>query len=79
MPVILRQGGGGGEGGGVDKKWNIPKLWYTSHVCERLPFVWKTRKYQGEFKWNSSSWWKLSAKKVIPFEVLPLSPSYGND
>ena len=30
MPVILRQGGRGREAG-VDKKWNIPKLWYTSH------------------------------------------------
>ena len=24
-------------------------------VNERLPFVWKTRKFRGEFKWNGSS------------------------
>ena len=34
---------------------------------EHLPFVWKTQKLQGEFKWNGSSWWKFSRKKVIPF------------
>ena len=43
---------------------------------ERLPFVWKTRKFRGEFKWNGSSRWKFSGKKVIPFEVLPF---YRND
>ena len=37
----------------------------------RLPSVWKTRKFPGEFKWNGSSRWKFSGKKVIPFEVLP--------
>ena len=42
---------------------------------ERLPFVWKTRKFRGEFKWNGSSRWKFSGKIVIPFEVLfPLLP-----
>ena len=30
---------------------------------ERLPFVWKTRKFRGEFKWNGSSRWKFSGKK----------------
>ena len=37
---------------------------------ERLPFVWKTRKFRGEFKCNGSSRWKFSGKKVMPFEVL---------
>ena len=46
---------------------------------ERLPFVWKTRKFRAEFKWNGSSRWKFSGKKVIPFEVLPFSRSYRND
>ena len=48
-------------------------------VNERLPFVWKTRKFRGEFKWNGSSRWKFSGKKVIPFEVLPFSRFYRND
>ena len=30
---------------------------------ERLPFVWKTRLFRGEFKWNGSSRWKFSCKK----------------
>ena len=73
-------GKGGGGGGQVwIKNGTSHNKWYTSHVCERLPFVWKTRKFQGKFKWNGSSWWKLSGKKVIPFEVLPFSPSYRND
>ena len=44
-------------------------LLYKKREC--LPFVWKTRKFRGEFKWNGSSRWKFSNKKVIPFEVLP--------
>ena len=39
----------------------------------------KTRKFRGEFKWNGSSWWKFSGKKVIPFKVLPFSRFYRND
>ena len=46
---------------------------------ERLPFVWKTRKFREEFNWNGSSRWKFSGKKVIPFEVLPFSRFYRND
>ena len=46
----------------------IPCLWAD---VLRLPFVWKTRKFWGEVKWNGSSRWKFSGKKVIPFEVLP--------
>ena len=38
----------------------------------RLPSVWKTRKFRGEFKWNG---WK----KVIPFEVLPCPRFHQND
>ena len=33
----------------------------------QLPFVWKTRKFRGEFKWNGSSRSKFSGKKVMPF------------
>ena len=47
-----------------------------SETEERLPFVWKTRKFRGEFKWNCSSRWKFPGKKVIPFEVLPFSRFY---
>ena len=39
---------------------------------ERLKFVWKTRKFREEFKWNSSSQWKFS-------EVLPFPRFYRND
>ena len=57
-------GKGGGGGGQVwIKNGTSHNKWYTSHVCERLPFVWKTRKFQGEFKWNGSSWWKLYIRK----------------
>ena len=45
----------------------------------RSPFVWKTRKLQGEFKWNGSSRWKFSGKKVIPFEVKYFCRFYRND
>ena len=46
---------------------------------ERLPFVWKTRKFQGELNWNGSYRWKLSGKKVIPFGILPFPRFYRND
>ena len=48
----------------------IPSLWAD---VERFPFVWKTRKFRREFKWNGSSRLKFSGKKVIPFEVLRFS------
>ena len=41
---------------------------------ERLPFVWKSRKFRGEFKWNGSFLWKFSGQKVIPFAVFPFFP-----
>ena len=44
-----------------------------------INFVWKTRKFRGEFKWNGSSQWKFSGKKVIPFDVLPFFCFYRND
>ena len=50
-----------------------------SETEERLPFVWKTRKLRGEFKWDCSSRGKFSWKKVIPFEILPFSRFYWND
>ena len=46
---------------------------------ERLPFVWKTRKLFGEFKWKGSSQRKVFGKKIIPFEVLPFPRFYRND
>ena len=46
---------------------------------ERLPFVWKTRKFRWEFKWNGLSRGKFSGKKVILFEVLPFYRFYRND
>ena len=49
------------------------------HDYRSRTFVWKTRKFEGEFKWNGSSRWKSSGKKVIPFEVLPFSRFYRND
>ena len=44
----------------------------VSTNTERLPFVWKTRKFREEFKRNSSSQWKFS-------EVLPFPRFYRND
>ena len=41
---------------------------------ECLPFVWKSRKFRGEFKWNGSFLWKFSGQKVIPFAVFPFFP-----
>ena len=38
---------------------------------ERLPFVWKTRKFRGEFKWNGSSRWKFCGKKGNAFQGIP--------
>ena len=46
-------------------------------VNERLPFVWKTWKFRGKFKWNGSSVFR--GKKVMPFEVLHFSSFYRND
>ena len=37
----------------------------------KLTICIETRKFREEFKWNGSSRWKFSRKKVIPFEVLP--------
>ena len=40
------------------------KFWgSTRWIMECLPFVWKTRKFRGEFNWNGSTRWKLSGKK----------------
>ena len=39
---------------------------FSLGTLERLPFVWKTRKFR----------WQFSGKKVTPFEVLPFSRSY---
>ena len=40
---------------------------------ERLPFVWKTRKFRGEFKWSGSSRLKLSntLRDITFFPFLP--------
>ena len=58
-------------------QWNLIVLVYQD--IERFTLVWKTRKFREELKWNGSSRWKFSGKKVIPFEVLPFSRSYRND
>ena len=47
---------------------------YRSHDLERLPFVWKTRKFRGEFKWNGSSRWKFSGKKSHTFRSITFFP-----
>ena len=46
---------------------------------ERLPFVWKTRKFRGEFKWNGSSRWKKSNtfRGITFFPFLPKRPKYS--
>ena len=41
---------------------------------ERLPFVWKTRKLRGKFKWSGSSRWKVSGKKSNIFRGITFSP-----
>ena len=49
----------------------------NSIYIERLPFVWKTRKFRGEFKWNGSSRRKIFRKKrntfrgITFFQFLP--------
>ena len=53
-------------------QWNLIVLVYQD--IERFTLVWKTRKFREELKWNGSSRWKFSGKKVIPFEVLPFFP-----
>ena len=49
-------------------------------VLERLPFLWKTRKFQGEFKWNGLSRWEFSGKKINTFRgitFLPKQPRFS--
>ena len=41
---------------------------------ERLPFVWKTRKFQVEFKWNGSSQCKNFQKKSNTFRGITFFP-----
>ena len=53
-------------------QWNLIVIVYQD--IERLTLVWKTRKFREELKWNGSSRWKFSGKKVIPFEVLSFFP-----
>ena len=53
--------------------WILLHAWMFIAILERLPFVWKTRLFRREFKWNGSSRWKCYRKTVISFEVLPLS------
>ena len=55
----------------------------TCRVSERLPFVWKTWEFRGEFKWNGSSRWKFSGKKsntfrgITFFPFLPKQPTFS--
>ena len=53
-------------------QWNLIVLVYQD--IERFTLVWTTRKFREELKWNGSSRWKFSGKKVIPFEVSPFFP-----
>ena len=50
--------------------WTEPIRWVLDRTFRKFwlngsrpPFVWKTRKFQGQFKWNGSSQWKCSGKK----------------
>ena len=54
----------------------IPSLWVD---VLRLPFVWKTRKFWGEVKWNGSSRWKFSGKKSNTFRGITFSRFCRND
>ena len=51
-------------------EFNCPSL--SRHRA--LNMCMETRKFRGEFKWNGSSRWKFSRKKLIPFEVLSFFP-----
>ena len=61
---------------------HVPSFFFFGNQ-ERLPFVWKTRKFRGEFKWNGLSRWKLSGKKnntfrgITFFPFLPKQPEYS--
>ena len=44
-----------------------------------LPFVWKTREFRGELKWNGYPGGNFPQQKVIPFEVQPFYHLYRND
>ena len=46
----------------------------NSVYIERLPFVWKTRKFRKEFKWNGSSRWKIFRKKRNTFRGITFFP-----
>ena len=74
----------------VSLVFRLPRSLFLCYPCqcrccgsilslERLPFVWKTRKFRGEFEWSGSSRVKFSGKKVIPFEVLPSFRFYRNN
>ena len=61
---------------------HVPRFFFFGNQ-ERLPFVWKTRKFRGEFKWNGLSRWKLSGEKnntfrgITFFPFLPKQPEYS--
>ena len=74
----------------VSLVFRLPRSLFLCYPCqcrfcgsilslERLPFVWKTRKFRGELEWSGSSRVKFSGKKVIPFEVLPFFRFYRNN
>ena len=49
---------------------------------EGLPFVWKTQKFRGDLKWNSSPRWKFSGKGnafrgITFFPFLPTRPKFS--
>ena len=49
----------------------------TTRHKERFPFVWKTRSFWWDNKWNSPSHWKFFGKKGIASDVI--SHCYRND
>ena len=51
----------------------------TNFMKSALPFVWKTREFRGELKWNGYPGGNFPQQKVIPFEVQPFSHFYRND
>ena len=67
MPLSLKTIGSAGYRDQWNKRFRCVQVNRDIQDKERLPFVWKTRKFLGEFKWNGSSRWKFSKKKVIPF------------
>ena len=78
----------------VSLVFRLPRSLFLCYPCqcrccgsilslERLPFVWKTRKFRGEFEWSGSSRVKFSGKKsntlrgITFFPFLPKQPKFS--